>query len=108
MSFTGNHDVDIIIVSFCDSDTILILLTINKKLVYDAKNEILKQNKDNAYELANLVAMSMDKGERELAKYFLIQCKTEDDDQECQKVLFDNYQPDILEIFYFFRRCQWK
>lgn len=102
MSFTGNRDVDIIIVSFCDGFTIANLLSINRRLIETAKTEILKRN--DIYDLADLITILIDKREKELAKYFLEYCEKENkdiiDDSEYREILFDSYRPDVLELYF--------
>jgi hypothetical protein len=103
MFLTGNRDVDINIISFCDNFTIVKLLDIDRKLIEAAKNEIIEVNKDNKWELAGLITLLMDKNEKELARHFLVFCETKIenaiDDWEYREILFHGWRPDVVELY---------
>jgi hypothetical protein len=83
---------------------VIILLSTNRNLIEDAKDEVMKQNKSDLCELAELIILLMDKKEKMLASYFLLRTETEIenvmDNSDYREILFDGYRPDVLELYF--------
>lgn len=98
MIFTSVRDINILIVSFCDEFTIATLLEVDRQLILDAKDKIVKLN--DIYFIASLVIILVAKKENELAKYFLEQCKDSIDDSEYREILLEGWNPALLKIYF--------
>lgn len=106
MAFTGIRDIDIVIISFCNLDTIsnLLKLKVMSDLVGEIVAEIVEDNIDIIDDFADIITGLIGNNEIDLAKKFIRE--VEDKMGDCEdyfELLL--WQDNILEI-YFSADCQ--